>query len=122
VLKLSLRILVDEDTQARRLIEMLRADGHDVLTIGEAGVTGIPDASVMELAKVQQRILLTRNCDDFLPIHEANPEHSGILAIYQDADPMKNMSYTAIVKAINNLQNTGLSLQAQFIVLNQYNW
>ncbi|MBW4506953.1 MAG: DUF5615 family PIN-like protein [Scytonematopsis contorta HA4267-MV1] len=115
-------MLVDEDTQARRLVEMLRADGHDVLTIGEAGVTGIPDASVMELARVQQRILLTRNCDDFLAIHQANPEHSGIIAIYQDADPMKNMSYTAIVKAINNLQNTGISLQAQFIVLNQYYW
>jgi hypothetical protein len=42
--------------------------------------------------------------------------------IYQDADPMKNMSYTAIVKALSNLQNTGLSLQAQFIVLNQYSW
>lgn len=119
---MSLRILVDEDTQARRLVEMLRAGGHDVLTIGEAGVIGIPDASVIELARVQQRILLTRNCDDFLIIHQINPEHSGILAIYQDGDLIKNMSYTAIVKAIDNLQNTGLCLQGQFIVLNQYYW
>jgi hypothetical protein len=101
---------------------MLPTGGHDVLTIGEAGVIGIPDASVIELARVQQRIFLTRNCDDFLTIHQINPEHSGILAIYQDADPIKNMSYTAIVKAIDNLQNTRLSLQGQFIVLNQYYW
>lgn len=114
--------MVDEDIQARRLIEMLRADGHDVLTIGEAGMTGIPDTSVMELARVQQRVLLTRNCDDFLAIHEAKPQHFGVLAVYQDADPMKNMSYGAIVKAIANLQSTGLSLQGQFIVLNQYSW
>ncbi len=107
---------------SRRLVEMLRADGHDILTIGEVGVTGILDSSVMELARVQQRILLTRNCDDFLTIHQENAEHSGILAIYQDTDPMKNMSYAAIVKAINNLENTGLSLQGQFLVLNQYYW
>jgi predicted nuclease of predicted toxin-antitoxin system len=119
---LILRVLVDEDTQAHRLIEMLRVNGHDVLTIAEASVTGISDASVMELARVQQRVLLTRNCDDFLAIHQGNPEHSGILAIYQDADPMKNMSYAAIVKAIDNLQNTGLSLKGQFVVLNQYYW
>jgi uncharacterized protein with PIN domain len=101
---------------------MLRVDGHDVLTVGEAGAIGIPDASVIELARAQQRILLTRNCDDFLTIHQANSEHSGILAVYQDADPRKNMSYVAIVKAIANLQDTGLCLQGQFIVLNRYYW
>ncbi len=114
--------MVDEDTQAHRLLEMLRADGHDILTISEIGATGMLDASVMELARVQQRVLLTRNCNDFLAIHQENPEHSGILAIYQDADPMKNMSYAAIVKAIDNLQNTELSLKGQFVVLNQYYW
>ncbi|WP_339376376.1 hypothetical protein [Calothrix sp. NIES-2098] len=33
---MSLKLLVDEDTQARRLIEMLRVDKHDVLTISKA--------------------------------------------------------------------------------------
>ncbi|WP_179197937.1 DUF5615 family PIN-like protein [Nostoc sp. T09] len=119
---MSLRLLVDEDTQARRLVEMLRADKHDLLTIGEAGITGIPDSLVMEMARTQQRVLLTRNCNDFLELHQANSDHSGILAIYQDAEPTKSMSYAAIVKAIANLENTNLSLVGQFIVLNQYNW
>ncbi len=119
---MSLRLLVDEDTQARRLVEMLRADKHDLLTIGEAGITGIPDSLVMEMARTQQRVLLTRNCNDFLELHQANSDHLGILAIYQDADTAKSMSYAAIVKAIANLENTNLSLVGQFIVLNQYNW
>ena len=101
---------------------MLRADGHDVLTVSEAKLIAKPDITVLSFAHSQQRILLTRNCDDFLILHEANPNHSGILAIYQDADRTKAMNYTAIVRAIANLESTGLLLSGQFIVLNQYNW
>lgn len=119
---MSLRLLIDEDTQARRLVDMLRIDGHDVLTVNEAGVTGIPDSMVLEIATTQQRTLLTRNCDDFVELHEANSNHSGILAIYQDADLTKGMTYAAISNAILNLETTGLPLEGKFIVLNQYNW
>ncbi|MEB3179278.1 MAG: DUF5615 family PIN-like protein [Nostocaceae cyanobacterium] len=48
---MSLKLLIDEDTQAHRLVEMLRESGHDVLTISEAGVTGIPDTMVLEMAR-----------------------------------------------------------------------
>jgi predicted nuclease of predicted toxin-antitoxin system len=127
---LSLSLIVDEDTQANRLVEMLRSQGHDVLTVNEAGISGLPDVVVMETARTQQRVVLTRNCNDFLELHEANPEHSGILAIYQNNDFTKSMSYAAIVKAMlrssryanANLEETGLLLKGQFIVLNQYNW
>ncbi|MDJ0796027.1 MAG: DUF5615 family PIN-like protein [Calothrix sp. MO_167.B12] len=85
-------------------------------------VNGMPDSIVLEVARSQQRVLLTRNCDDFLVLHEANPNHPGILAIYQDADPTKAMNYIAIMKAISNLEETGLSVKGEFIVINQYNW
>lgn len=119
---MSLRLLVDEDTQAHLLVEMLRADSHDVLTVSEANLTAKSDLIVLNFARSQQRILLTRNCDDFIILHEVDPAHLGILAIYQDATPRKSMNYAAIVRAIANLENIGLPLQGQFIVLNQYNW
>lgn len=119
---MSLRLLVDEDTQAHLLVELLRADGHDVLTVSEASLTAKPDLRVLNFARCEQRVLLTRNCDDFLILHEANPVHAGILAIYQDATPRKTMNYTTIVRTIANLESTGLLLQGQFIVLNHYNW
>lgn len=119
---MSLRLLVDEDTQAHLLVEMLRTGGHDLLTVSEANLTAKPDQTVLNFARSQQRVLLTRNCDDFLILHEADPAHSGILAVYQDAAPRKAMNYTAIVRAIANLESTGLPLSGQFIVLNQYNW
>lgn len=119
---MSLRLLVDEDTQARLLVEMLRTNGHDVLTVSEANLTAKSDRTVLNFACSQQRVLLTRNCNDFLILHEANSNHSGILAIYQDAAPKKAMNYIAIVRAITNLESTGLSIAGQFIVLNHYNW
>jgi predicted nuclease of predicted toxin-antitoxin system len=119
---LSLRLLVDEDTQAHLLVEMLRADGHNVLTVSEASLTAKPDRTVLNFARSQQRVLLTRNCNDFFILHEADPAHSGILAVYQDATPRKSMDYAAIIRAIANLESTGLPLLGQFIVLNQYNW
>lgn len=119
---MSLRLLVDEDTQAHRLVEMLRAEAHDVLTVSEASLTAKPDRTVLNFARSQQRVVLTRNCDDFLILHEAEPAHSGILAVYQDAALKKAMNYAAIVKAIANLESTRLPLAGEFIVLNQYNW
>lgn len=119
---MSLRLLVDEDTQAHLLVELLRTDGHDLLTVREASLIAKPDLTVLNFARFEQRVLLTRNCDDFLILHKADPTHSGILTVYQDATPRKAMKYTNIVRAIANLESTGLLLQGQFIVLNHYNW
>jgi hypothetical protein len=38
-----LRILVDEDSQARAQLNLLRADGHDVVAIGELEKNGTAD-------------------------------------------------------------------------------
>ncbi|UFP95668.1 DUF5615 family PIN-like protein [Gloeobacter morelensis] len=119
---MSLRLLIDEDTQAWRLVELLRAAGHDVLTPQEAGLIGKPDAIVFEYAITTRRTLLTHNCSDFFRLHQANPSHLGILAIYRDADPQKQMSRPAIVRAIANLEELGIDLQQQFYALNHYNW
>jgi predicted nuclease of predicted toxin-antitoxin system len=119
---LSLRLLVDEDTQAKRFVKLLREAGHDVLTVGEAGLEAHPDTRVLEHARGERRIVLTRNCDDFRALHEAGSQHAGICAIYQDHDASKNMSRAAIVRALANLEASGLALAAQFVVLNAWSY
>jgi hypothetical protein len=57
--------------------------------------------------------LLTRNCNDFLKLHQLNSNHFGILAVYQDSDPLKNMSYQGIVQAIGNLKAVEMDLTGQ---------
>jgi uncharacterized protein with PIN domain len=119
---LSLRLLVDEDTQARWLVNLLRSAGHDVLTVPEANLAAELDSTVLEYARRENRILLTHNCEDFLALHHSRPQHAGILAIYQDRDPAKNMSYAAVVRAAANLEASGMELTGQFVVLNAWSF
>lgn len=119
---MSLSLLVDEDSQAKYLVNLLKSAGHDVLTVNEAHLSGAPDPSVFAFARDQGRILLTRNCSDFQEIHQIQPNHPGILAVYQNTDASKNLSYQDIVKAIQNLEAASLDIESQFIVLNQWNY
>jgi predicted nuclease of predicted toxin-antitoxin system len=119
---LSLRLLIDEDTLAKLLVDKLRQAGHDVITVHEAALTGEPDERVLEEARRDNRLLLTRNCEEFRALHAAHPEPPGIGAIYQDRDLSKNMSYSAIVRALTNLEGSGLQLAGQFVVLNAWNY
>ena len=81
-----------------------------------------PDSVVLDAARENERVLLTRNCDDFQQLHQANPEHSGILAVYQDSEASKNMSYQAIGSAIDNLEIAEYELNNQFVVLNHWSY
>lgn len=119
---MSLSILLDEDSQAKTLVKLLKAKEHNVLTVNEVGLAGFPDREILSYAHQNCRVLITRNCDDFRILHQINPKHFGILAIYQDSDFSKNMTYNSIIKAIDNFENSNLVLEGEFIILNQWNY
>ena len=115
-----LRLLVDEDTQDARLVSLLRAGGHDVLTANEAGLQGQADPAVLAYAAGDRRVVLTMNCRDFLELHEAGAAQSGIVCIYQDTDPRKNMTFARVVTALANLAASGGDFTDQFVALNAW--
>ena len=117
-----MRLLVDEDAQARTLVRLLQEAGHDVLTAEAAGLQSLADREVLARAVEQGRVLLTRNCGDFPALHCESRAHPGILAIYQGADPVKNMGYAAVVRSVANLVCAEVPLAGQFVVLNAWNW
>lgn len=119
---MSLRLLLDEDSQAKYLVNLLRAAGHDVVTVKEAGLDSRPDIVILDYARQELRVLLTRNCEDFQELHLVNSVHPGILAIYRDSASSRNMSYQAIVKAVSNLEAANCELGNQFVILNQWNY
>lgn len=119
---MSLQLLLDEDSQAKYLVNLLRTAGHDVITVNEAGLGSSPDSTVFNYARQQGLVVLTRNCDDFEQLHQAEPVHPGILAVYQNSDSSKNMSYQSIVAAISNLEAMSYVLKNQFVILNQWNY
>jgi hypothetical protein len=59
-------------------------------------------------------------------MHDADPNHFGILAVYQDNDPTRDMSDAEIVRAIANLeaaaQSGGDPVDGRFHSLNDWRY
>ncbi|MGE3852866.1 MAG: DUF5615 family PIN-like protein [Planctomycetota bacterium] len=72
----------------QRVVETLRALGHDVLTTLDAGNagSGVPDEDVLAFAASQNRILVTFNRRDFIYLHDRVSEHAGIVVCTEDRD------------------------------------
>jgi hypothetical protein len=81
-----------------------------------------PDPVHLQYAASQDLVLLTRNPKDFAALHNANPQHAGILVIYQDNDPSRDMSLADIVRSIANLEAAGVGFQGMFHILNDWRY
>jgi hypothetical protein len=78
----------------RRLAVLLRQLGHDVVHSQEIGMKYEPDDAQLFIAAQDNRILVTKNGEDFALLHRAwqrwsaawgvNPTHAGILIIAAD--------------------------------------
>jgi predicted nuclease of predicted toxin-antitoxin system len=84
------------------MVNLLRAEGYDVLTSYEAGQANqrIPDDQVLRYATTTNRILLTENRQDFIDLHRITLDHPGIIIFKFDRD------YTGKIKAITDFLNT----------------
>ncbi len=116
----NLRLLLADDSQARRLVELLEVRGHDVLTVGDSDQAGAPDSAVLNIAAVTDRVLLTRNCADYLALHEQGATHGGILCVYQGSNPAKAMRYEDVACALTNLEHSEVRLDGVFLALNAW--
>ncbi len=117
-----MKLLIDEDSQGDLVIRRLRDTGHDVLTVNEAGLASEADDVVFALARSERRVLLTRNVDDFEALHDAEADHAGILAEYQNQNRGKNMTAADIARAIANLEASGWDITGQFVPLNAWSY
>jgi hypothetical protein len=120
----SLAIYLDDCAFSYRLRRLLLDAGHRVQIPAEANppLTGADDDIHFAHARATQQAILTYNAADFLQLHRQHPEHTGILAVYQDNDPTKDMTYADIVRAIANLEHTGVHVAGGFWSLNSYQW
>ncbi|MEA5598738.1 DUF5615 family PIN-like protein [Rivularia sp. UHCC 0363] len=83
------------------MVNLLRAEGYDVLTSYEAGQAnqGIPDDVVLQYATKMGRILITENRQDFIDLHHSVSNHAGLIIFKSDRD------YAGKVKAIIDFLN-----------------
>jgi hypothetical protein len=70
------------------VVEEIRRLGHAVLTTHEAGEAGksVPDDQVLAFATAEARALVTLNRKHFIYLHNANPDHAGIIVCSFDLD------------------------------------
>ena len=83
-------------------------------------LSGNDDKVHFDFAAANNLAIITKNPGDFKALHDLDQRHSGILGIYQDNDPSRDMSNADIVRAIKNLegaaQQGGLPIQGEFQV------
>ncbi len=70
------------------VVEALRELGHKVLTTYESGKAGqaISDEDILAFAIGESRIMLTLNRRHFIRLHQATPDHSGMVVCTYDPD------------------------------------
>jgi hypothetical protein len=119
---LSQKIYLDDCAYAKHLVRALEQAGHPVVTPAQAGLTGRPDDVHFRYAAERGLVLLPRNPDDFLELHQRDPTHAGILVVYQDNDPDRDMSHADLVRAIANLLSAGVTLPGTVQVLNAWRY
>lgn len=119
---MSQKLYLDDCAYDKELVRLLEQAGHHVITPAHAALTGQADAVHLHYAAAHGLVLLTKNPDDFVELHEADADHAGILLIYQDNDPDRDMSNAEIVQAIANLVTAGIPLPGSVQVLNAWRY
>jgi hypothetical protein len=119
-----MRIFLDEDVASALLAQLLQKAGHDVLTATAAGTLGRSDPVQLACAMREKRACLSRNYEDLEELHlllaEGKGRHFGILIVRRENDPTRDMTAKGIVAAIRKLEASGVPVENEYIVLNQW--
>ena len=120
---MSLRLYLDECAYSRQLVSLLRGHPfeHYVETPTDSSLFGCPDGEHFIYARTRGLIVVTKNPSDFEALQREQPDHAGVLAIYQDNLPT-DMSAGDIARAIQNLVEARVVLDGSFQVLNAWRY
>jgi predicted nuclease of predicted toxin-antitoxin system len=115
------RLLLDENRASRRLVDLLRRDGHEVQSALHAAGAGAHDAAIFSTAKAARRAIITMNCGDFVALASKDSDHAGLLLVYQNAD-LRDMTIDEIARAVRNVANLYSSIAGMILNLNEFRW
>ena len=125
---MSLSLYLDDCSNSDLLADLLQQAGHRVVRPTDTNVdlAGEDDDVHFAFAAANNLTIITKNPSDFEQLHDLDAHHSGILAVYQDNDLMRDMSDAEIVKAISNLeaaaQSGGDPIAGKFHSLNDWRY
>lgn len=119
-----MNLYLDDNSTKTSLVSLLLRANHQVMSPVNLGLAGGADARHLAACAGQRLVILTRDYDDFLDLHElvqaTGGVHAGILVVRSDNDPSRDMKDRDIVRAIANLEAAGVAIENEFHVLNHW--
>ena len=119
-----LSFYLDDCSDEDLLIRLLRRAGHTVTSPRQTGTVGWYDSDHLDYASRHDFTLITHNPRDFRDLHDIRHaqglRHRGIILIYRDNDPSRDMTAADIVRAIERLMASGLPIDNNVHILNQW--
>ncbi|MDQ3688428.1 MAG: DUF5615 family PIN-like protein [Chloroflexota bacterium] len=108
---------MDEDVRSDELLNRLRASGHDIIAVDK----GLADQELWDLAQQRDAPVLTRNTADFIGLAHSGVEHAGLLALFAEGNPTRDMKPGAIARAIDRIDTRyPAGLRDLIVVVNQH--
>jgi predicted nuclease of predicted toxin-antitoxin system len=93
------KLLLDENISPK-VGEMLRdQDGVDAVHVRERGLLQAPDQDVLERAYAEDRVLVTKNVEDFVKLARARDLHPGIVLL-EDGDLVRDEQLRVVRAAV----------------------
>lgn len=109
-----MKVYLDDDHDSNILIGLLQQAGHSVISPRAAGTSGVADSEHLHYAAARGLSLLTGNAEDFIALHNQwiaqQLEHSGILIVYRENNPIRDMSFHQIAQAVSKIEQSGIPL------------
>jgi predicted nuclease of predicted toxin-antitoxin system len=119
-----MKLYLDDNLSDRVLAAMLRRAGHTAVQPADAGLVGASDVRHLEHAVRSDLVTLTKDGQDFKDLHQlvlsCSGCHPGILVVHSDNDPTRDMKPRHIAAAIAKLEQAGLDVSSQVVILNQW--
>lgn len=112
-----MRLLVDESIASHELMARLRKAGHQVELRAKAAL----DPEVWQYAQDHALTLLTANPPDFEDLAKQSPDHHGLLMVYGERDPLRQMRAADIAAAVELVREVhGDEPTGKQVVLNEW--
>lgn len=99
------RVLLDEHLSGPVIGKALAGEGHDVRDVGsDSMLAGAADDYLFEVAAAEQRLMVTANVRDFIPLASrygsGGQDHAGLILIPAS---IRNEDFAALVGGLRNL-------------------
>jgi predicted nuclease of predicted toxin-antitoxin system len=109
-----MRVYLDDNLDSNALIGLLQQAGHEVFSPRVLGTRGVADEDHLSHAAERRLVLITADAQDFVRLHHAwrsqQRDHQGILIVYQENNPARDMNFQQIAGAVTQIENSGLHL------------